>query len=351
MFKNDLNRRSFLKTASGLALAPAVAGLPALSHAAATDLVVGTWGGDYQNLLQKFIQPAMAARDINVLYETANATARATKIKAERNARRGSMDVALLGDLDMYDCSTAGALLAPTAALVPNLGTAYQQFVTPYSIPHIFSAMVLVYNREHVTTPPTSFAQTLDPKYKGRVGFSDILYNFNVLFAGLSEGGKGDSFDAGKAFLTKLKPNQPKVFPSNEALAAAFKSGEVWMACIWKARALQWQDAGLPLDFVIPDEGAVPVTFEAGVPKNSRNQAQAWQYLDALLAPEGQMHFAQAMGYAPTVKDAVLPPELAARVGFTDAELARIHPYDLPALAAGRQDCLDFWNKTFKPGL
>lgn len=351
MQNRGTTRRSFLKTASGLALAPAVPLIPGLAHGAPGDLVVGTWGGDYQNLLQKFIAPGMQGQGIGVVYDTANATARATKVKAERNSRRGSMDVALLGDLDMYDCSTVGALLEPSQTLIPNLSHAVQKFVTPYSIPHIFSAMVLVYNREKFPTPPKSFAEALDPKLKGRVGFSDILYNFNTLFVGLSEGGKGESFEAGKKFLGKLKGNAPKVFPSNEALAAAFKSEEVWMACIWKARALQWRDAGMPLDFVIPEEGAIPVTFEAGVPKNSRNQDAAWKYLDALLAPEGQIQFASAMGYAPTVGNAQLPPELQARVGFTEDELKRIHTYDLPALARGRVDCLDYWNKAFKAGL
>jgi putative spermidine/putrescine transport system substrate-binding protein len=334
-----------------LALAPALSSLPGIAHAADSDVVVGTWGGDYQDLLQKFIAPTMAKAGINVIYDVGNQVTRVTKLKAERGSRRGSTDITLLGDLDMYDVSAAEVLEPVKANLLPNLANVIPSFKTPYSIPHIFSAMVVVYNKEKFDAPPKSFQDAMNPKYKGRVGFSDILFAFNMLFGGLSEGGKGDSFDAGMKFYGKLKANQPKIFPSNEAVAAAFKSGEIWMTCMWKARALQWRDAGLPLAFVIPEEGAIPVTFEAAVPKNNRNADAAWKYMNALLDPEGQQQFARTMGYAPTIRNANLPADLQARVGFTDAELARIHPYDLKKLASQRAASLDFWNKEFKAGL
>ncbi len=351
MDTKGLNRRGFIKAASALALAPALPWVPGLARAAGADLIVGTWGGDYQTLLKRFIEPIVTKAGINVIYDTGNATARNTKLKAERNSRRGSMDVALLSDLDMYDASAVGALEPVAAGLVPNLANVIPAFKTPYSVPHIFSAMMLVYNKEKFNTPPKSFQDALNPKYKGRTAFSDILYPFNTLFVGLAEGGKGDSFEPGMKFLMKLKANEPKVLPSNEAVAAAFKSGEIWMACMWKARALQWRNAGLPLEYVIPEEGAIPITFEASVPKNSRNRENAWKYVNALLDPEGQREFASTMGYAPTVKNASLPADLQARVGFTEAELARIHPYDLQKLASQRAAGLDFWNKEFKSGL
>ncbi|ANN75931.1 extracellular solute-binding protein [Bordetella flabilis] len=354
MNHRGIQRRSFLKTASGLALAPALPLVPALAQAAGKEVVVGTWGGDYQNLLQQYISPLMEKQDIGVVFQTGNAVPRVTKLRAERDARRGSMDVALLGDVDMYDAAQAKALadIKSHAAEVPNLAQVYDQFKTAYSIPHIFSAMTLVYNTQQFSTPPDSVQVMLDPKYKGRVGFSDILYLYNGLFVGAGgSGGHIDSFEPGKKFLGELVKNTPRIYPSNEAVATAFKSGEIWMACMWKARALQWRDAGLPLDFVIPKEGAIPVTFEAAVAKNSRNPGPAWAYLNALLEPAGQVHFARAMGYAPTVRNASLPDDLRKRVAFTDAELSRIYPYSLDKLAAGKSAFLDYWTKSFKGAL
>ena len=338
-------RRNFLKTASGLLLTPTLPLVTRDVFAQDANVVVGTWGGDYQNLLQKIVNPITG---VSVVFDTGNAEARLTKLRAEANARRGSMDVALLQDLDMYDASQSGLLEEASDKKTPNLVNIYDQFRTAYSIPHIFSAMVLVYNKEKIATPPVSFNEALDPKYKGRVGFSDILFAANTLFAGLANGGNMSSYDAGTKFLAKLKANDPKVFPSNEAVAAAFKSGEIWISCMWKARALQWQNDGLPLGFVVPKEGAVAVTFEGAVPKSSRNKDGAWKYLNAMMDPKGQVEFAKAMGYAPTVRNAELPADLKARVSFTDDEMKRVFPYDSKALITQKSVVLDYWNKSFK---
>jgi len=130
--------------------------------------------------------------------------------------------------------------------------------------------------------------------------------------------------------------------------------------CPIESRPDMWKDIVLGettdgFGFIVKDfineAGVQSVTAPGLLKENSRNKDAAWKYLNALLNPEGQVHFAKAMGYAPTVRNAVLPPELMATVGFTPEELARIHPYDLKALASQRAASLDFWNKEFKAGL
>ena len=53
----NAKRRTFLKTASGLMLAPAMPLVSSNVFAQDNSVVVGTWGGDYQNLLQKIVNP------------------------------------------------------------------------------------------------------------------------------------------------------------------------------------------------------------------------------------------------------------------------------------------------------
>ena len=351
MQNKSVKRRDFIKTASGLALVPMLPLIHSTAFAADESIVVGTWGGDYQNLLQQIIAPIVAKQNINVVYDTGSAVARVTKLRAERNSRRGSMDVALLGEVDMFDAENAASLEPIDASKLPNLKHALETLRTPYSVPHIFSAMTLVYNTEKFPNGVKSLQDLLDPANKGRVGMSDILYLYNSAFLGLGDGGDATSFDEGKTFLTKLRPNSPRVYPSNEAVAAALKSGEIWIAVMWKARALQWRDSGLPVDFSIPKEGTIPVVFEAGIAKNSRNKDAAYAYLNAMLEPQGQVGFAQKMGYAPTVDNAELPAELQTRVGFTEEEVKSLHPYDLKTLVETKSSMLEFWNKEFKSGL
>src|SRR5690606_6201474 len=135
------------------------------------------------------------------------------------------------------------------------------------------------------------------------------------------------------------------------SVATAFKSGDILISCMWKARAQQWRNAGLPLGFVVPKEGAIPFDSMAAPVLKTRNKKNVERYLNALLEPSAQRYFAEHMGYAPTVKNAGLSEELLERVGFTDEELGRIKNYDVSNLNATMSTCVDFWNKEFKPGL
>jgi putative spermidine/putrescine transport system substrate-binding protein len=341
-----ISRRAAL---SGAAIAAAAAGLPGLARAQSRQAVVGTWGGDYGELLRQNIDlPLMQPQGIEILQDVANADPRKTKMLAERQARRGTMDVSCLSDTDMNMMAAQNTLDTLDMSRLQRGGTVVQALRKPYAIPHIYSALVLLYNPDKVTTPPTSFADMWDPKYRGRVGLSDILYSTNSFAAAVAGGGSFSDYKPGQAKLMELRSLDAKVYPSNEALAAALKGEEVWMTPMWLARGFMWQKAGIPLRHVVPKEGAYAIVFEAGIPKNSRNKDQAYAYLDAMLQPQAQTAFADRMGYLPTVTDATLPPDIAKQISLSEAEQARLRAPDYDYLLRAHGEILDFWNKQFK---
>ncbi|MBP0445926.1 extracellular solute-binding protein [Roseomonas sp. SSH11] len=341
-----LSRRGTL--AAGAAFA-AAAGLPGLARAQGKQVVVGTWGGDYGELLRQNIDaPLIAPQGIEVLQDVANADPRKTKMLAERQARRGTLDVSCLSDTDMHMMSQQNTLDTLEMGRLSRSGSIVAGLRKPYAIPHIYSALVLLYNPEKVTTPPKSFADMWDPKYRGRVGFSDILYSTNTFAAAVAGGGSFSDYGPGKNKLMELRSLDAKVYPSNEALAAALKGEEVWMTPMWLARGYMWQKAGIPLRHVVPSEAAYAIVFEAAIPRNSRNKDQAYTYLDAMLKPEAQTAFADRMGYLPTVTDARLPQEIASRISLSEADQNRLRAPDYDYLLRAHSDILDFWNKQFK---
>lgn len=342
----SITRRATLSTA---ALAAAAAGLPGTARAQAKQVVVGTWGGDYGELLRQNIDtPLMAPQGIEVLQDVANADPRKTKLLAERQARRGTFDVACLSDTDMQMMSQQNTLEALDFGRLSRAGSIVPTLRKPYAIPHIYSALVLLYNPDKVTTAPTSFADMWDPKYRGRVGFSDILYSTNTFAAAMAGGGSFSDYGPAKGKLMELRSLDAKIYPSNEALAAALKGEEVWMTPMWLARGYMWQKAGIPLRHVVPKEGAYAILFEAALPRNSRNKDNAYTYLDAMLKPEAQTAFADRMGYLPTVTDARLPAEIASRISLSEADQARLRAPDYDYLTRAHSEVLDFWNKQFK---
>lgn len=340
-----ISRRHFLSaTAGAAALASA---FPA--RAEGGQVVVGTWGGDYGQLLTDIIdKPILVPKGYEIVQDIANNDPRKTKLLAERQSRRGSMDVACLSDGDMYIVAQSGTFDPVDAKQVTRLDKVFPELKSEIAIPHIYSAQVILYNTNLVKTPPQSFADLWDPKWRGRVGLADILYPNNTLAAALAGGGGPSNLDPAEKKLMEWRSLDVKIYPSNEALAAALKSEEVWLTTMWLARGFMWKKAGIPLNHVVAKEGAPAIVFQASVPKNARNKPGGFAYLDAMLDAKAQVAFCDKMGYVPTVSDAVLSEDLAKQVSLNEAERARLLKPDY-AYAAGRtQRTQDFWNKDFK---
>src|SRR5258708_36999976 len=101
--KSDNSLKSLLKAPSrravltGMAATGAASMLPRASRAAGGKVIVGTWGGDYQNLQQKHVvAPIMDPAGTQVIFATDNDSPRKTKRLAEQRLPRGTMDVVAL---------------------------------------------------------------------------------------------------------------------------------------------------------------------------------------------------------------------------------------------------------------
>ncbi len=340
---NTISRRQFMYGAAAVLLQSKFA-----LAAEQSTMVVGTWGGDFGRLLRDNVdQPLMKPQGIEVVQAVANAATRRAKLLAERQLRRGSMDVVCLADFDMFAGFQAGALEPVTRERVARLDKVLPFLKTSYSIPHIYSAHVLVYNTEKIKGKPKSFSELWNPEYKGRVGLVDALFPTNTVIAAIVGGGSPTNIAPAAAKLRELHDLQAKVYPSQEALGIGLKAGDTWIAVTAAARSYMWHKAGIPVAFSVPSEGGFPATYEAGVPKNAHLKADGYKYLDAMLEPSAQLAFAAKMGYLPCVSDAKLPPDLDKAIGFTQAEQDRMLKINLDYLTKEHASILDTWMKIF----
>ena len=308
--------------------------------------VVGTWGGDYQNLLQRnIVDPILAPEGVEVQYDVANAPPRKNKMMAERRLPSGTMDIVGFSDIDMYEMQLAGSLRELDPSRFPNAANLIPALEKPYAAPHIYSGLVIVYNPEH--GEPTSWADLWGEDYAGRVGFADGLYVQHLIAAALSHGGGMSDFEPGKAALLELKERGARVYPSNEAVAQALQTGEIWATPMWRARSYQWAGAGIPVRDVAPAEGTVPILFEFAIPANAPSEDAAYAFLDAMLASEAQAAFAETMGYVPTVTNAPLPDALQPVLTFTEAEQANFQLPDYDYIAQNNADFREWWQREF----
>src|SRR5206468_1641470 len=99
------------------------------------------------------------------------------------------------------------------------------EFRRPYAVPQAYSAKVIVYNPEKMPAP-RSYRDLWNGAYAGRIGLADLLAVAAIESAALIAGGNARNYETGKAKLLELKASGVKLYPSNEALAVALKSGD-----------------------------------------------------------------------------------------------------------------------------
>jgi putative spermidine/putrescine transport system substrate-binding protein len=339
-----LNRRTVL---GGTAALAAGAALPARAQDNKR-IIVGTWGGDYSRLLAKNIEtPILVPKGWEVIKDEAGDPQRRAKVMAERALRRGTSDIQGASAANMYEMNEQGTIEQLDYSKIPNAKNLIPAMKYPYGIGQIFSGKVVLFNPK-LMAAPAGFADTLDPKHGNKLGIIDVQYQYTMLAASLASGGKVGDFEPGKERLLACKKAGARIYPSNEAFAQALKTEEIACGIMWKARAVQWQNAGISVSTVAPKEGVPMYVSGFVMPKNAPNKPGAYAYLDAMLEPSAQEGFAVDMGYNPTVTNAKVPPAVQERIGFTEVEQKRLVDLDYGYMAKNDSAFKEWWDKSFK---
>ncbi|PZX19867.1 putative spermidine/putrescine transport system substrate-binding protein [Palleronia aestuarii] len=341
-----IGRRNLLKGAAGgaaLLAAPSV-----LRAQSAGTVVVGTWGGDYARLLNKNIeQPFLISNGWEVIQDQAGDPERRAKMLAERRLPRGTTDLQGLNGPNMYQVYELGITQAIDYDQIPNAANLLPSMKYEYGIGHIYSGMVPVYNPDLVEAP-TSYADVFDPAFGDQLGFIDIQYQYTIVAAALAAGGGVTDVEPGKELLLKCREAGARIYPTNEAFAQGLETEEISIGIMWKARTVQWQDAGINVESVAPSEGALSYVSGFVIPANAPHPEGAYAYLNAMLEPAAQEAFAEDMGYNPTVTNAEIPEELNQRIGFSQADIEKLNDMDYEFMLENDMDLKNWWDREFK---
>lgn len=348
MSRTSLTRRRLLRGATGLVAASALSS-PMIARAQARGrIVVGTWGGDYARLLTKNIEdPYLKADGWEVIQDQAGDPERRAKMAAERRLPRGTTDVQGLSAVNMYQVFEQGLTQEVDYSMLENAGDLLPSMKYPYGVGHIYSGMVAVYNPDKVDAPK-SYSDVFDGKWGDRLGLIDIQYQYTLVAAALAAGGTTSNLDPGMQRLLDVRKANARIYPSNEAFAQGLAAEEIDIGIMWKARTVQWQNAGINVRSVAPSEGAIAYVSGFAIPKNAPNVEGAHAYLDAMLEAGAQENFAIDMGYNPTVTDAVVAPDLNERIGFTPEERDGLVNMDYGFMMENDVALKDWWDKDFK---
>jgi putative spermidine/putrescine transport system substrate-binding protein len=342
-----ISRRSML---AGTAAALGALAIPAGARAQSKGkIVVGTWGGDYARLLNKNVeQPILIKEGWEVVQDQAGDPQRRSKMLAEQRLPRGTADLQALSSINMFQMHDAGTVLPIDYSKLKNAKNLLPSMKYPYGVGHIYSGKVAVFNPKLVAPAPVSYKDVFAPKHGNKLGIIDIQYQYTIAAAALAAGGSITNFEPGKKLLLECKKAGMRIYPTNEAFAQGLQSGEFGIGVMWKARVVQWQNAGISVEAVAPSEGTLAYISGFVIPKNAPNKDGAYAYLDAMLAKEAQDNFAIDMGYNPTVTNAVVAPELNKRIGFTPDEIKKIVDLDYDYMNKNDVALKEWWDKELK---
>src|SRR5262249_8924893 len=179
----------------------------------------------------------------------------------------GRRELQGLSAANMFEMNEAGVLETLDYGKIENARNLLPAMKYAYGVGHIYSGKVILVNRKLVPQAPAGFADTLDPKHGDKLGIIDIQYQFTMMAAALASGGSMWNCEPGKERLLAVKKAGARIYPTNEALAQALKNEEIGICIMWKARAVQWQNAGISVETVAPKEGVPLYISGFAIPK------------------------------------------------------------------------------------
>lgn len=196
---------------------------------------------------------------------------------------------------------------------------------------------------------PTSIAVFWDPDHSGKVSIRDDALEA-VQFAAIATGQNindiGD-LDAVKAKLTELMPQIKTFWGSENDWNQFMAAGDLDVATYWSGSASRSMSKGLPVMFVVPEEGAIGWLDGLSIPSSSTKKNAAHAFIDWMIDPEFYVRWAAegAPASANGVAAAALPEDAFNRKVLGDpAVVARVQ-FQRPVSEEDRERYLVLWQE------
>lgn len=342
LFKGQSTRRSLLTASVGAA---ALIAAPSVLRAQTKELVVGGAAG-HKPWVEQIVVPAFEKKyNCKVLFEGTRSLVNLEKMQKNKGSQY--MSVVQMDDPVMILAVKEGLLEPLTVAKAPNLAdllpgsthmdAMWANYLQPW--------LGVAYSKSAMKTPPSSWAEMFDPKYKGRIVIPSLQNTEglpSLFVAGLLAGGTMESVqkdtDAGFKKLATLKPNLLTIYTQQPQAFNLLEQGEAWMiGPAMSSYALERKAAGAPIDLVAPKEGVFAMPSGIAVIKGAPQSELAFAYVNELLGAELQSKLAGPTFSLATNKAVPKPEGLGADV--------KIHQIDWANVAAQRNDWVKRWDR------
>jgi len=223
-----------------------------------------------------------------------------------------------------------------------------------YSIPYSWGTTGLVVRSDLIQSPITKWSDLWDARYAGKIAIWKGQPRETIALTLKSLGYSANSetpaeLESALQQLIALKTKLQFVEDfSSDSTASALASGKVFIAMGYSGDFLASQDEGLPVTYVMPEEGALLWGDTFIIPANSPNKYTAEVFLNFLLQPEisaeivNQKYYASANEAASAFIDSQIlndPSIYPAKSVLANADII------LPLSAEGQRLYAEIWQR------
>lgn len=320
------------------------------------DLIVNSYGGPYEQIIQDaIIKPFEEQYGVRVIYDAVGSSQQDyAKIKAT-NGRPGFDVVVMTASQSLEGCRE-GLLEPMSVETVPNLAQldpAISAVAGACGAVHEIQYLSLLYRTDMLAAAPTSWKDLFNEELQDRIvlpTFANIMAAYlTQVMSSVHGGDLDDNIDPGFEAMARLAAQSVGFEQASAILESYIVDGRVWAMPFWDGRAQLLVDSGAPVDYILPQEGSIPLIATLNVPVGADNKELALQFVDFFLAKTSQENWVQSYKVGSARSDIEVSDDARARKITTQADLDALLLPDLDALSANLAEWGMRWEREVVP--
>ena len=305
-------------------------------------MVMSIWGG-HQNDIGESVLEFTALTGVEIEYLENGTGDRITKLNVEKGGP--TIDIAVV-PVNEVPALLANEVILEADPSVPNYDTLIDIARVPGGYGTSLLDIIIAYNPEYISEPPTSWLDLLDPAYAGHVQLATVptvtgfatLAIFNELL-----GGSPDNVSAAIDAIAERRDGIVDFYGFAPANYPLVEDGTIWIYPEISGVIQQFADGGGSLAIAVPEEGGAAGMNVAVIPVGVQSEGCAKAFVGWLLGEGVQTAYAVNRYYATVNSALALPDEVLANI--YPADPGDLYVVDWDFFSENAVDILDEWNR------
>ena len=332
--------------------ATAIAVVSAIATANADEIRVLNWQG-YGTDLDWAVAEFSEATGHSVVHEYFNSE---QEMLTKLRTNPGAYDVVLVNAAFTPQAQGEGLIGPIDGSMIPNLEDVPENLTENqdlnaggalHGVPWTWGLTSFAVNTDDFSETPISIEVFWDDNYAGKVSIRDDALEA-VQFAAIATGQNiNDISDLGavEEKLAALMPQIKTYWGSENDWNQFMAAGDLSVATFWSGSASRSMSAGLPVQFVVPQEGAIGWLDGLSIPSSSTKQDAAHAFINWMIDPDFYVRWAAegAPASANAKAAAALPDDAFNKRILGDPEVVARVQFQRPVSDENREKYLELW--------